>query len=49
VWALPTQGGAAVLVAERGNRPVASFGTDAAGKVYLVVHNAPILKISSAE
>ncbi len=49
VWALPTQGGAPVLVADRGNRPVASFGTDAAGEVYLVVHNAPILRITGAE
>ncbi|MSQ36315.1 MAG: hypothetical protein EXR63_04135 [Dehalococcoidia bacterium] len=49
VWALPTQGGAPVLVADRGNRPVASFGTDAAGEGYLVVHNAPILRITGAE
>jgi glucose/arabinose dehydrogenase len=45
VWALPTSGGAATQIA-RSPRDVVSFGTDAAGEVYLLTFDGPVLRIA---
>jgi hypothetical protein len=50
VWVVPVDGGNAVEVAgEDDSRRVASFATDEAGNVYLLVHGGPILRIASLE
>ena len=47
VWALPPGGGAFAEIA-RSPRPVASFGVDARGEVYLLTFGGPALRIAPA-
>ena len=50
VWAVSVDGGtpSEVLGRDTGRR-VASFGTDQAGEVYLLIHGRPVQRVVSAE
>jgi glucose/arabinose dehydrogenase len=50
VWGVNVDGGAAVqLLGSQSGRAIASWGTDAAGEVYALVHGGAVLRVTGAE
>jgi glucose/arabinose dehydrogenase len=50
VWAVNVEGGEPVqLLGQSSERRVASFGTDADGEVYLLIHGGPVQKVVGVE
>lgn len=50
VWGVPVDGGTAVqLAGAQGGRSIASWGVDAAGEVYALVHGGAVLRVTGAD
>ena len=49
VWAVSVRGGQPLeVLGASGSRAVASFGTDEAGEVYLLIHGGAVQKVTGA-